>query len=126
MAEPQASRRLIKAHGPVLAGGLRKDFNKPELSLDELSVVTGGAKNIYDPVVQTVMNTFDATVKAAAAARKEFYRTYGRAYGTVQSLVTPQFKARHCFFGRRQSSAACSKRTRGCQAPSLHTGRLQR
>jgi hypothetical protein len=79
MAEPQASRRLIKAHGPVLAGGLRKDFNKTELSLDELSVVTGGAKNIYDPVVQTVMNTFDATVEAAAAAQKEFYRTYGRA-----------------------------------------------
>ncbi len=36
-----------------------------EMSLDELAAVAGGAKNIQNPVVSTVIRAFEATVKDA-------------------------------------------------------------
>lgn len=53
------------------------DLNEAELSLGELAVVAGGARNIDNPVVKTVLAAFDAAVKASADAQKEFYRNYG-------------------------------------------------
>jgi hypothetical protein len=56
---------------------MNTDLNEAELSLDVLALVVGGIRNIDNPVVKTVMDAFNATVEAAAAAQKDFYRTYG-------------------------------------------------
>jgi hypothetical protein len=53
------------------------NLKEAELSPDELAAVAGGARNIDNPVVKTVMDAFDSTVEAAKAAQKDFYRTYG-------------------------------------------------
>jgi hypothetical protein len=51
----------------------------------DLALVAGGARNIDNPVVKTVMDAFNATVEAAAAAQKDFYRTYA-AVGSTPHL----------------------------------------
>ena len=53
------------------------DLNEAELNLDELAAVSGGDRNIDNPIVKTVMDAFDSTIAAGKAAQKDFYRTYG-------------------------------------------------
>ena len=54
------------------------DANKSELmSLEELASVTGGSKNVDNPVVQTVMDSFKKTVKAGQDAQVELLRSSG-------------------------------------------------
>jgi aminoglycoside/choline kinase family phosphotransferase len=64
---------------------MNTDLNEAELSVDDLALVAGGARNIDNPVVKTVMDAFNATVEAAAAAQKDFYRTYA-AMGSTPHL----------------------------------------
>ena len=64
---------------------MNTDLNEAELSLDDLALVVGGGRNIDNPVVKTVMDAFNATVEAAAAAQKDFYRTYA-AMGSTPHL----------------------------------------
>jgi len=50
------------------------DVNKSEISMEELSDVAGGSKNMDNPVVQTVIDSFKKTVKTGQDAQIELVR----------------------------------------------------
>jgi hypothetical protein len=45
-----------------------------EMSLEELNEVVGGAKNMDNPIVQTVIGAFNKRIKDGEAAKLEFLR----------------------------------------------------
>jgi len=51
------------------------DPNKSEISVEELSEVAGGSKNMDNAVVQTVIDSFNKTVKAGQDAQVELVRS---------------------------------------------------
>ena len=65
---------------------MTEDTHESELSSEDLGDVTGGSKNIDNPLVRTAMGAFSDAKKAAEAARiKELARSSGGSLGSTTS-----------------------------------------